>query len=95
MSTLSSHRYTMKTHNPVDGEIFETIEKIDKNILKSIENQDTEEFMAYLEKSKVYLDGRIPLTIMLKVTATHPAHATVRPQHLLQVREVLSILPCH
>ncbi len=61
------NKYCFTPHAEEEGEIFLQIEKIDKELMKSIEKQNQKDFENYTKQQKLNLDGRAALSLMLSV----------------------------
>jgi len=59
------HRFKFTTYNPDEGEIYESIEALDRRGMNLIENQEVEGFREYLTETKNTICGRNPISIFL------------------------------
>lgn len=60
-----SFQYTY--YNKDDGEVYQSIEKLDKRGMELIEKHDTKGFQKYLDETDNTICGRNPILILLNV----------------------------
>ena len=59
--------FTEENKKPKDYEIFEHIEKMDKECMKCIEKQHLREFEEFVEEAKIKLNGKTVISVMIRV----------------------------
>jgi len=65
-------RFRFQYYNPDDGPIFESIQKLDKLGMDTIEARDPDAFTSYLRKYKNTICGRHPINVFLHASRTFP-----------------------
>eukprot|EP00052_Salpingoeca_macrocollata_P001572 m.26302 g.26302 ORF g.26302 m.26302 type:complete len:291 (-) comp11492_c0_seq1:20-892(-) len=71
-------RFRYQYHNPEDGEIFRSIEKLDREGMRLIEQVDPPAFAAYLKKFENTICGRHPIGVLLNALQELPQQPTVK-----------------
>lgn len=66
-SWSGNSQFTEENKKPKDYEIFEHVEKLDKECMKAIEKQHLKEFEEYVDETQIKLNGKLALSLMLKV----------------------------
>jgi len=69
-------RYVYYKEN--DGEIYQSIEKLDRKGMEIIESQDPTNFSKYLEETKNTICGRKPITIFLNILKNSSISSTTK-----------------
>lgn len=60
-------RFKYQYYKKEDGEIFQSIEKNDRNGMKFIESHDANGFTQYINETKNTICGRNPISILLRI----------------------------
>jgi AmmeMemoRadiSam system protein B len=63
-------KYAYTKHNSDEGEIFEGVEKLDKNAMQEIEKQDPQHFNSFLKETEMNMDGKNAISILLHMIDT-------------------------
>lgn len=60
-------RFGYQYYEKQDGEIFQSIEKLDRLGMTAIEHQNSKEFASYLDKYQNTICGRNPIAVLLEM----------------------------
>eukprot|EP01016_Furgasonia_blochmanni_P041607 TRINITY_DN5429_c0_g1_i2.p1 TRINITY_DN5429_c0_g1~~TRINITY_DN5429_c0_g1_i2.p1 ORF type:complete len:205 (+),score=19.50 TRINITY_DN5429_c0_g1_i2:85-699(+) len=71
-------RFRFEWYKETDGQIYESIEKLDRTGMSLIESQDAGGFYKYLQETKNTICGRNPISVLLNIIANSAQQARLR-----------------